>query len=723
MAINPQRENAGQADRDAVGALTAERVVADENWLRYEYIRDRGHDTYAQEVRRLEDYVLGGGRQWSEEDKQILKEQGRLPLEFNEILPAVKAAIGYQIANRMDISFQPRGGLATQEIANVLSQVAMQVADNCRLHWKETEVFTDGLIQRRGFYDIRIDFDDSMRGEIAIDVLDPMDVLIDPDAKGYDPATWGDVIVTRWLALDDIEQRYGAEARQRAEEAASALGSSPVGEPDFGDDDDTAGERGKFGTRADGLESGWHDAIRRDRHMTRLRVIDRQKWVYQMVQVVVRPDTGDVRVVEGLPPEKIRTMVERGGILTRRMARRVRWIVTTRDAVLHDDWSPYPFLTVVPYFPFFRRGRSIGLVDNAVGPQDALNKLASQYIHIINTTANSGWEVEEGALVNMTVEDLEENGAKTGLVIEKKKGAEIRRIEPAKVPTGVDHMIDRMMLVLKENTVPDAARGIDDDSLSGVSRQAKQFAAQQQLAAEIDNLSRTRHMLAERILYMIQTYYDEHRIYRITKNDPATGQPADEVVEINKPDPVTGEILNDLTLGEYTAIITEQPTTVTFEDSTFEQAKAMRELGVQIPDHVLIQNSRLPNKAELLQELAAQGETRDPLAEAEARLKEAQARKADADATARAVEAQFSAIQTAQVIAQTPATAPLADSLLRSAGYEDQDEPPIVPMPPEGIAAGVEFPSNTNPLTPLNPPSPVEGVNRGIETPEADSVI
>ena len=50
--------------------------------------------------------------------------------------------------------------------------------------------------------------------------------------------------------------------------------------------------------------------------------------------------------------------------------------------------------------------------------QEQLNKISSQELHIVNTTANSGWIVESGSLSGMTADDLEEHGAETGLVLE-----------------------------------------------------------------------------------------------------------------------------------------------------------------------------------------------------------------------------------------------------------------------------------------------------------------
>jgi hypothetical protein len=700
-----------RGDKVESRALSEKKLAAD-NWDRYEYGRQRGHREYVRRARRLEDLYLGGGRQWLKKDRQAVEAAGRPALEINEIMPAVNAAIGYQIANRADISFKPRGGLANQEKANVLSKVTMQVADNQRLHWKETEVFSDGLIQQRGYFDIRIGFDDSLRGEVRLGVLDPLDVIPDPDAKSYEPEGWSDVIITRWLTVDEIEEHYGKKARDKAEE--SVAGAQVIGDTDFGEAEDGDEERNKFGN--DEMQtSGLWDAIRSEKGLVRLRVIERQVWEYKLCDVVVSPDTGDVRIVEGMDPELLMRVLASGGVLTSRRGRRVRWIVSTWDTLLFDDYSPYPWLTPVPYFAYFRRGKTAGFVDNAEGPQIGLNKTLSQFVHVVNTTANSGWTVEQDSLANMSTDELKNWGAKAGLVIEYKKGSQApQKIQPNQIPQGLDRIIDRFTMALKENTVPDAARGIDDDSLSGISRQAKQFAAQQQLAIVLDNLSRTRHMLGDRICWCIQNYYDDTRIFRITKQDPKSGEKQDEELAINVFDPESGNWLNDMTVGEYDVIISEQPAQVTFENSQFEQAKEMKELGVNIPDDVLVRNSNLAEKAELLQRLAQQEERKDPLTEAEVALKLAQAEKVQAEKVAKAVEAQFSAIQTAQTIALTPATAPLADALLLSAGYIDQDAPPIVPNAPAGLDA-LEMPTNTNPLTPLNPENPAVGMNQGIE--------
>lgn len=653
---------------------------------------------------------MGAGEQWSAEDKALLDAEGRPYYEFNELMPSVNSAVGYQIQNRMDIAFRPRGGASDMEKATILSKVVMQIADQNKLHWKETQVFSDGLIEQRGYFDIRMNFDKNIKGDIDIQFLDPRDVIPDPDAKSYDPASWADVTVSRWLLLDEIEERYGRPARDAAEKSGDDT-------TDFGDTDEET-ERNRFGINPG---TGRYDAYTNEKDgLKRYRVIDRQKTCMEMTKCMVFPDTGDIKAVADMTEAQIQEATAAGAKNAKRMRKRIKWVVSTFSTTLHEDWSPYEDISIVPYFAYFRRGKTRGMIDNGIGPQQALNKAVSQFIHIINTSANSGWVVEENSLTNMETDDLEQVGAKTGVVIEYKKGATPpAKIQANQVPQGVDRLIDRATQALKDVTVPDSMRGLQGNAVSGVAKQADQFASQQQLAVPLDNLAYTRQILASRIVKLVQKYYDSYRVFRITETDPLTGKEVENTIEINKPDGMGG-YLNDITMGEYDVVITEQPMQVTFENSQFEQALAMRKEGVKLPDATVIRYSNLADKHEIMSTMEQSGEPVDPTLEAKAKLMEAQARKMDADTTARSVEAQYSAIQTAQVIATTPATSGLADQLLRSAGYVDRDAAPIVPQAPSGMPMGLPEQVSTNPMTPAPPSSPSVGLMDGIETQRAD---
>ncbi len=692
---------------------TNETAIAGENWSRYLYCRDRGHREYIAKAQRCENFYLGAGRQWDQSDVEALN--GRPAMEINAIFAVINTAIGLQLRNRMDISFKPRNGMANQGTADVLSKVVMQICDNCSLPWLETQVYSDGVIQRRGYFDVRISFDDTAIGEVAVMVPDPLDVIPDPDANDYDPKSWNDVTLVRWMTLDDIEGLYG---KDKAQEVLRASESNS--------DDATDHERNTFG----GPDSNQSADLYRstdDKNTTRYLIVDRQHRKLINTDVFLFP-SGDVRPVpSGLDKEsKVLKAQELGAYLTKRLVKKVRWTVSTYHVLLHDEWSPYEELTIVPYFPYFRRGRSRGMVDNAISPQMIFNKATSQFLHIINTSANSGWKVEEDSLANMTTDELEDRGAETGLVVEFKKGRkEPEKILPNQVPTGTDRLADKCEMYIKSVTgISDAMQGLNGPEVSGVAIQSKQYMGQAQMGGPLDNLARTRNILARRILELVQRWYDSERVMVITQ-DTESLEAEHVQMRVNYQDEISGDILNDLTVGEYEVVIDEVPNQSTFDSGQFEQALAMRKEGVAIPDSILIRHSNLTRKKEILLEIEnAKNAPPDPIVVAQTaeikektRLLKAQTEKTLIQAVGESVDAQYGAMQSAQVIASNPLVAAIAERLLGSSGYQDQDQPPVVPLLDGGRQQ--DFGSNTNPMTPIPlpaPDSPFEGQQAGMET-------
>lgn len=699
-------QRAGSAGAPATASELEEGRIARSNWARYEYCKARGHAAFCERAKMLEGMYAGGGLQWRDEDKDALEDEGRFPIELNEVFDAINSALGNQIQNRVDIAFRARNSQATDDMATVLSKVAMQIADNNQFRHKETQVTGDGFIQSRGYFDLRVDYSDSLTGEIRLETLDPMDVIPDPDGKEYDPDSWRDVIITRWMSLDDIEAAYGRLAREKIE---LELGQNPCSEDDFGEDEGDAVIRNRFGDQsAIGQHHDLDESMFGTGHIM-VRVIDRQHWRMTPTDVVLYP-SGDIRVIEDASETQLQAARNAGGIMFRRPTKRVRWTVSTYGGVLlHDDWSPYRHFTVIPFFPYFRRGLTRGLVDNAVGAQEMLNKAASQFVHIINTLANSGWTVEQNSLTNMSTEELEENGAATGLIIEYKKGStKPEKITANQVPSGIEHLLQLGSAKIRTITgITDSFRGQPVGSnQSGRAVQALQYGSQLALSVPLDNLARTRHMVAGRMLSLIQSFMDAPQVMRIVQTAVDGGESTEDL-KLNWPAPETvNGVLNDLTIGEYDAVVTEKPNAVTFEQNQHDQAMAMKDKGAPIPWSFLIRTSSLSDKNELIELFKGleQGE-RDAESEARASLAQAQAALAQAKAVNDSVEALFSAMRTSQLLRGDPALAGLADKILMSAGFTDKT--PGDPIAPDasGLPAGQPPPVSSNPLTPDNPAS------------------
>jgi len=678
-------------------------IRAREVFARHQEIRLRGHDAYCQTVRVYENFYRGAGLMWDQVLKDQLESEGRPAREVNFIFRSINSLLGYQIQNRMDAGFLPKGGTADEESARVMSKMMKSCLDQTSYRWHETQVMSDGLIQRRGFFDMRMNYANNSMGDISIITRDPLDVLIDPDAKDYDPDEWTDVITNDWLTLRQIELEMGKDI---ADEVKAKARSNYQWDSSFGEEDGV--HRNSFGDLPYGYGQ-WGSEYTDDARVTRYRMLTRQINEVQNTLVAQYP-TGDVRIVEGASREQLASLIDMGVFVTKRRMRRVQYQVALPDVMIKDELSPYEHFTIIPYFPVFRRGKSIGMVDNAISPSETLNKAMSQIEHVINQTANSGWKVPENSLTNMTTEDLKIVGAQTSLVLEYDVNiGEPTKIEANRIPDGFAQLVQMCQNNLKTLLGQSDGMSVRDKmDMSGKAIQSLQYETQQENALQLDNLARTRHMLIKRGVKLIQKFMTTQRVIRITEQDSFGVQTSSPLV-VNQ-EQYDGSILNDLTLGDYDIVITETPINASFDNSQFDQAMQMREKGVHIPDAYIIRKSSLSDKEEIAKATAAESDAVDPRIEAEAELKKAQARNHDAQAINKGVEGMFSAIRTAQTIVTMPGTSEIADALLRSAGFVDKDSAPIVPEY-QAIEGIMPPPENTFPLTPDNPDV---GLNAGL---------
>lgn len=573
--------------------MSDKRTVARENWNAYIRARDSGHEEWVKEAAKYNRFYRGGGEQWEEADRKRLESQGKPVLEVNMILSTINTMLGERINQRSEIKFRPTRGGSAKLAEAVLTPLARHIQEDNNYHFVEGEVFADGLIQDRGFLDIRMDFDKDVRGEVRITAVDPLTVLPDPLAQSYDTREWNEVTTTRWMTLDEIETQYGKEHRKKVEGfVSSGDGLDHYGndciewytrESSFGDPDEVIG-----------LDEREAPLIRR------VRVIERQHKRLTKVKLFAHPDTGDMEEINEDMEDVIAAQIagEHGMEIVERVLPRIRWTVTVGDHVVMDVWSRYRTFTIVGFFPYWRRGRPFGVVRNLIGPQEQLNKSESQELHVINTTANSGYAVEAGSLVNMTIHDLEERGAESGIVLEYRQGAQPpEKIRPNPPPSGIGQVSAKASAAIRTiSGVYDAVAGDSGREISGVKleKQVDRGLVQQQVP--FDNLNRTRQIVGEILYGLIRDFYTEERVYHVADfNIP--GSPI-LPVEINK-EQFDGGILNDVTVGEYAVAVDVGPSRDSVQETQFAEALQLREAGVGIPDYAVVENSHLLHRHEL----------------------------------------------------------------------------------------------------------------------------
>jgi len=576
--------------------------VADDQWARYVRARDTGHLDWVEQAQKFNKFYQG--EQWKETDLADLSCSGRPALTINTILPTINTVLGEQATKRSEVQFKPKRA-ASHETAQTLNRLYKHVTGDINYDYLESQAFSDGLIQDRGFFNLRIDFSENIQGEIKLEVEDPVDILIDPDAKEYDPESWTEVFKTKWKTLDEIELTYG---KKKADEVRDTVNQARYYGMDSVDFRET-----RFGSTETvpgsirDIENGYVSETE-VRKVRSVRIIERQHRTIQSVDFFVDLMHGDMKKCpETWDDERRQKFAQtyKLGIVPREV-QRIRWTVTADRIVLFDDWSPYDFFTIIPYFPYFRRGRPFGMVKNLISPQEQLNKISSQELHVVNTTANSGWMVPTGSLLNMTLDELETRGSKTGTVIEFNPTIGTpEKIQPNAIPAGLDRISMKAAMNIKEiSGVTAPMMEQDTGEQSGVAINARNARSQVQMQIPLDNLAKTRKMVAERILILFQQFYTEERIFYIA-NDSMNREPGSEEFEklvINQK-MAGGQIVNNITLGKYDVVVSSQPAKDIYNDTQFEEALQLRQIGVNVPDDTVVEYSNLGQKYELAERI------------------------------------------------------------------------------------------------------------------------
>lgn len=694
--------------------------VARSLYQRFWFSCRNGHEDYVRRNRRNYRYFHGDGGQWADDDRQYMESvQGRKCFEINLTKQAVLTAVGEQIATRADVSYKPKKGGATEDTATALSKLAKHFLEENNFHQLETSVWRSGLIVERGYYDVRMQFDGNLNGEIVITDVDPITVIPDTFATTYDPKDWPGFMRFMWLTLDEIEGMYGLDARKKAEQDWNSYKDRPLTD-EFPVENRSDTHYG-FGTSPGSYYQWWDQ----ETGELRLRVFERQYHKRVMALHYVDMTTGDTKMVpRDVTLAQAQAYAQRNHLLLhRRNGNMVMWTVTTAVSVLHDGRSPYESFTLIPFFYLFDRGRTGCMVSDAISPQDLLNKSVSAEVHYLTSVANSGWITQKGKLANMTTADLAERGMKTGLVIEVDGPISecIEKIQPNTFPAGMDRLSDRGEAWIKGTTgMSDAEQGLDSPEVSGIAVGMKQFQSKLQLADPLANLQFTRILLGRKVIELSQQFLTNERIYKITGKD-SYGRPTEETLVINQVDPA-GNIINDITLGEYEVQVSDSPAGATYMESEFRQLMDMREKGrIAIPDDEIVRRSNISNKHELADRLAnPQGNSQTQLLAkqmeklaAEIELLKARRDGEVAKTTNTNIQAMFGATNAALSIAHVPPIAPISDAMMLSAGFEDHNAPPVIP---QGIAAlpgpPPVVPQNTSPNF---PPIADHGYNDGIE--------
>lgn len=690
------------------------------------------------------------GLQWSEEDAQALMDRNQAPLVFNEIKPTIDWMIGTERRMRIDFKILGREK-SDNDSANAKTQLLKYLDDTNKAAFHRSYAFGDAVRAGLGWIELGLRGDTSeellyQRHESWRNMLyDSNDLTRDLSEARY---------VFRWKYLDDdIAEAYfpdrldvirravtdGVSLTAQDDDEIFYLGARVTAPgQDF-----AAASMGKY-SPIDHAALAWSNR-------SRVKMIE--CW-FRMPVLKTKFSSGMLSgaVFDSSNAEHL-AMLRSGASTFDKLEMEVRCAIFTSAGLVWEGPSPYrhgkfPFVPIWCY----RRQRDnapYGAIRQIRDPQDDLNKRHSKAQWILSTNQV---EMEEGAVDD--IEELRQEVAKPDAIIVKNRGKELKINRDNKLAEEQLMLMDRDASHIRNvGSVTDENLGRQTNANSGKAIGLRQDQGSVVTAEIFDNLRYAVQLQGEIELAMIEQFYTMPKVVRVLGERGAA-----KYHDINKIDPMTGEVLNDITASQADYVVSEQDFKSSLRQAMFESLfDIIGRLAQMNPDVALnlldlvVDMSDLPGRDELVSRIRKINGQRDPdidptpeeqqaQSEADAKKQEqeqlqintlraelenlrAKTKQLEAMAVKAGTETSYAAMQGAQVIATMPQVAPIADAIMKGAGYRDPNpggDDPNFPVPPVAQQPQVDFPTNTSPMLPATAGI---GEMSGIETQRADGVI
>jgi hypothetical protein len=276
----------------------------------------------------------------------------------------------------------------------------------------------------------------------------------------------------------------------------------------------------------------------------------------------------------------------------------VNLAIVVQGKVMYHGANPmgidcYPFIPVfayyrpeMPYFPWRIQGVVRGLRD----AQYLYNRRRIIELDILESQINSGWIYKENALVNP--KDVFLSGQGKGLALkEEAQMSDVQQIQPPQVPPSMIQLSELLAKEVSEiSGVNEELLGSAIDDKAGILSMLRQGAGLTTLQILFDNLDRSQKLLGNIVLELVQNNFTPGKVQKILQGE----QPAPQFY--NK------------AFGRYGAAIEEGLNTTTQKQMNFAQLLQLREVGVPIPDHLLLDAATIQDKKKLVDAVQQQSQ-------------------------------------------------------------------------------------------------------------------
>lgn len=609
MPTTPNLEIEDSTDKGAIKEDTLSREID-----RKYKLASKNCEAWEKEAK--EDYKFGLGDQWSAEDKVILEEQGRPALTFNRIRAIINIVSGYQRENSARIKVNPEGG-EDRIFSEVMDRAIKAIDKWAHFSYKAGYWFDDGLYCGKGWLEAVISYEkDPIRGEISFKQRTPYQIRIDPDFNEYDlNEGCGYAFKTVRLTKEQMKKLYPGKVKLitgfvKDSDDAIENGAGLMDEAEGTAQDDNYG---LDNNKASMQKTDEGDEIQDGKFTVK------EYWRPKAVKrfFVIDKEAGEPRKFD---TEELATAFVAQQAFGKVIERTVNemWVASkVCGHVVQDEKSPFePYYAGYPFFRFLadwapngedELWRVQGMVRPLKDCQKEKNKSKSQYLHIINTQANSGWIGDEDALTKSGWQDLEKMGSKPGITVKKKKGSELREIAP-KGPNQ-SHLIreekaDNEFIQIS-NINPDLM-GMQEGTESGraISLRIKQ--AVLALVRLFANYKYSKEIVGNFLLQMVPMLFDVKKLMKVLGPEYMAKAMDESKYPQGLNEGHLSAFLQMVKDNKYDVFVAEADQNATIRYETFQELTELLKAGAPVPMDLLVDYMDLPNSQEVKKKIQEQ---------------------------------------------------------------------------------------------------------------------
>ena len=479
----------------------------------------------------LQDVKFAAGDQWPVEIQNSRNLESRPCLTINKIDAYIRQVTNQQRMQRPRIKVHPVNNLADYKIAQVIEGITRHIEVNSNADTAYDTAFDYAVRMGWGYWRINYKYvsEDSFDQEIYIDAIDnPFTVYFDPNSIRPDGSDAERCLITTVLDKKIFREMYpgandGANFQQRST------------------GDDTA---------------AW--VTKEDIRLAEYFWIEREKARLFLLSDGTSAFADSDSFFERVEAAGLTVVDERDSF-----RKAVKWCKMTAMEVLEEKTWAGKYIPIVPCYGaqviVDDKRKKYGLVRFAKDPQRMYNFWRTSMTESVALAPKAKWLLAEGQDEGHENEWAMANIKSMPVLRYKQKDIEGQpappptRLQPEPPPVGIMEAagaisadLQMVLGILDPNQLPSG-------NISGKALQGQQAQVDLSNFHFYDNMTRSIRHTGKIILDLIPKIYDTQRVMRIIGSD---GQP--DMTTINEQSAI-GEVLNDVTVGEYDVVMDTGP--------------------------------------------------------------------------------------------------------------------------------------------------------------------